>query len=780
MEKIEDIVSKIEDREKEITKNLILKYLRKWPWFVLFCVLGVLIGFFWFKNSPNTYQVSSRLLIKNEESSLNNVMAFDNQTIAMGKNTNIEKHIAILKSYTLFRKALENLNWDYSIYQKKLLYWSDLYGNEPFKLIIPPDGINAKNIFIEIEILNDYEYNMSYEGQAYTNGNNQLVKVNKKVKFGEAFINEIFNFTLNKGNGVKGEKYFLNFNNLNSLTSMYLRKTIIYSEEDNSDLIIIMIEGNSIQRETDFINELNKVFIQFGMENRYEVSEKSMEFIDSQLARIKDNLGISEENFSDYRKNNQVMNLGQEAQAVSSQLEEFEQVKYLTQLQIDFYKNLLQYLDDANKVEEMVNPSVVGITDANLTGMIDKLNDLYRRREVLSYSVQDKNPALVILDGEIRIARDGLEETVKNQLKATESKIESEQERYNLIQSRLRKLPETEKKLIGIQREFDLNNELYTYMLQKKQEASISKASITPEIQVIDEAMVEAAIRTGPYLMKFVGVGLAGGLMLPFVFITLLSFFNTKIQNREEIENRTNISVLDGIILHKYKVNLPVLHHPRSGIAESFRGLKSNINAMIDLPGSKVISINSLIPGEGKSFVSSNLSVTLAKSNKKVLLIGADLHNPTLHNFLASKESLGLSSYLVNEKSFDEIISSTAIPNLYFIQAGTVPENPSDLLDTLKFDQLIDKAREVFDYIVIDNAPLLLVPDAILTCGFSDLSLFILRINFSNKGQIKQINKVVDFNGIKHAAIVLNESLYRGHGYGRKYWKKGYGEYIKT
>ena len=778
MEKIEEIINLIDSHEKKQDKNFFLKYLKKWPYFVIFCMVGSILGYFYYRESPNTYQVASKILIKKDEGSINSVISFDNPVLAsMGNKTNIENQIGILKSYTLYKKALDNLNWETSWFRKELLYNAELYNNPPFELVIPPNGINAQNIPLEIVALNENEYRIIAKGETNLNGYPQEIDIDKVMRFGAPFLNEFFNFSINKRNGEIGETYYLNFNNLNSLTSRYLKKTDISLVDINSDLISIMIEGPNIQKEADFINELNDVFTQFGMENKNKSSEKSVEFIDSQLARIKQSLGTAEENFSNYRKNNQVMNLGQEAQVVYTRLEEIEQEQYLTQLQIDYYKDLEQYLDNSEKIDEMVNPSVIGITDVNLNGMLSRLRDLYSRRGVLSLSVQEKNPQLIVVEKEIKVTRDGLEETLKNQLKVTESKLESLKERYNTIQARLKKLPETERKLIGIQREFDLNNELYTYMLQKKAEASISKASIASEVQVIDRALVEAAVQTGPNMLINVTAGLIVGMMIPFAFITLLGFFNNKIETREEIEKGSKIPVLEGIIKHKYKVNLPVIHHPRSGIAESFRGLKSNLNAILERPGPKVVSINSLVPGEGKSFISSNFSAILTKSKKKVLLIGADLHKPTLHNFLGVKESFGLSNYFKDEKNFEEILSKTSVPNLSFIQSGPIPQNPSDLLDGVKFEKLIDQARKMFDYIIIDNAPLLLVPDAILTSSFSDISLFILRINYSHKEQIKQINKVIDFNRIKRSAIIINEAPDRGYGYGNKYWKKGYGEY---
>lgn len=777
MEKLEEIISIIDSQEKKETKNFFLKYLKQWPWFLALSAVGVILSYFLYKNSPTYYEVKSRILVKTEDRSLSNLLSFDSPMRNTAINTNIESQLGILKSYTLFNEAVKNLNWETSWYKKELLYNRELYKSNAFELQVPPNALNAKNVLVEITVLSDNEYLLKSKGEIYLNGYQQLIDIEKPVKFGEPFVNEFFNFTLIKGSAMVDEVYYLNFNNVQSLTNQYLRKTVISQENINSDIITIVIQGENIRKEVDFINELNNVFINFGINNKSLNSENSIKFIDAQLDRIQGSLSAAENRFTNYRKNNQAMNLGQEAQMVYSKLEEIENERYLTELQINYYNELKEYLNDSKKIEEMVNPSIIGIDDPSLNSMLTRLMELYGRREVLTLSVQDNSPSLILIDKEIKITRDGLEETLKNQLKTTESKLQSLNERFNVIQTRLSRLPETEKQLIGIQREFDLNNELYTYMMQKKAEASITKASIAPEVQVMDPAIPEASTFVGPNFKIYILGGFVGGFLLPFVFITLVGFFNNKIETREEVEILSRIPLLEGIILHKYKEILPVIHHPRSGIAESFRGLKSNLNTLLEQSGAKVISINSLIPGEGKSFISSNFAAILAKTNKKILLIGADLHKPTLHKYLDVKESNGLSNYFQNENSFQDIITASFIPNLYFIQAGPIPNNPSELLDNSKFELLVEEARKMFDYIIIDNAPILLVPDAILTSSFSDISLFVLRINFSHKDQIKQINKIVEFNRITNAALIINEAPDRGYGYGKKYWKKGYGEY---
>ncbi len=778
MDNLDDIIKLIDSEKNEKSQNILLKYLKRWPWFLVSCMIGLFAGYFIYKNSPEKYEVTSRLLVKSEEADMNQILAFNNYRQDTRYGSNIEKQIGILQSYTLYRKALENLGWDYSWYQKRLLYDADFFGNEPFETIIPPNAINATDCIIEVSMLDEAQYSINVTGVTSLNGYPQNIDISDNLKFGDPFVNDFFNFSLMPGIAVPGETYILQFNNLDALTRAYLNKTKINSEQDKSDIITIKITGNVRQKEADFINELTNVFINFGMENRFAKSQSSEEFIDSQLERLKNTLKDSEDKFSNYRRNNQTVNLGQEAQTIYSRLEEIEQEQYLTQLQFDYYQDLLLYLGDAKRIEQMVNPSVIGITDSNLTGMLSKLLELYSRREVLSYSVQDNNPAIKVQEKEIQVLRNGLEEAVKGQLTGTRSKMESLQQRHEEIQARLRRLPDTEKNLINIQREFELNNEIYTYMLQKKTETSISKASVVPEIQVIDEAFVEASEKIGPKFIINIAAGLLGGGSIPFIIVTLLILFNNKIETTREVERGIKIPVLEGIMKHKFKSQMPVVDYPRSGIAESFRGLRTNINTMVNKNETKIISVNSLIPGEGKSFISVNLAAALSISGKKVLLIGADLHKPTLHKFLKVNVSSGLSEYINEGKNLDEIISATTIPDLYFIQAGHNMKNSSKLLDETKFTTLMEKTSELFDYIVIENAPIMLVPETVMTSHFADITLFILRLNYSHKQQIRQIQKIIDFNKIKSAAVVMNDVYDKGYGYGyaKKYWEKGYGE----
>jgi len=571
------------------------------------------------------------------------------------------------------------------------------------------------------------------------------------------------------------------FKDINSLTPKYLKEVEISLEDKKSELINVQLFGPNPKKSADFINELNQVFISFGVKKKNQMSESSINFIDTTLVGISNTLKRAEVNLSSYRKDNQVLDLGAEAKVIYEKLEQIENEKYLSKMRIDYYKNLQSYIGDAAKIKQMINPSIIGITDANLNGLLPKLMDLYSKREVLSYSVEANNPSLILLEKDIQLTSNAILENLNNLLKNAELEMGNMESRYATVQNRLTKLPDTERRLVSMQRDFNLNNDLYTYMMQKKAEASISLASNIPQVQIIDPAMMEAAELVGPNLYKNLLVGFSFGFIIPFIFIFVTDIFNTKIQSVEEVEKLTKIQILDGIIHSKYKESLPTIKYPNSGIAESFRLLKANLRNIIETPEKKIISINSLVSGEGKSFISSNFAaiLSLSANGKKVLLIEGDLRKPQLSNLFGNNNNIGLSSYLLDKNVFNDIIIKTTTPNLYFVPSGEIPPNPTELLETEKFKKFIENAKAEFDYIIIDNAPMSLVPDGLLTSQYVDLNIFVIRLNFSRKNEIKEINKTVTINNIKNAIIVINDTAKNQYGYGNKYWKNGYGNYVK-
>ena len=779
MEKIEDLLNSLESEEKENQKNTLIKYISNWYWFALFCGIGLVCGFLLFKFTPQSYRVQSRLLIPVEDNGNNSIAPFNSQSIP--KSQKIENQIGILQSFTLYKKAIQNLNWQVSFYKKEGFNLVELYENKPFEIKIPDKAKNIAGIKLIISVLSDNGFEISADDKFIQDGRKQKLYFKEKGTFNTNFKTSNFEFILNKSNCNIGQSYFMVFNDINSLTQNYLKDVKIDLEDKKSELINVQLSGPNPKKSADFINELNQVFISYGIKKKNQMSESSLNFIDTTLVGISNTLKKAEANLSNYRKDNQVLDLGAEAKVTYDKLEQIENERYLAKMRIEYYKNLQTYIGDAKKIKQMINPSIVGISDASLNGLLPKLMDLYSKREVLSYSAEPNNPSLILLEKDIQLTSNAILENLNNLLKNAEVEMQNIESRYASVQDRLTKLPDTERKLVSMQRDFDLNNQLYTYMMQKKAEASISLASNIPQVQIIDPAMTEAAELVGPNLYKDLLAGFGLGFIIPFMFIFITEIFNTKIQSVEEVEKLTTIQILDGIIHSKYKESLPTLKSPNSGIAESFRLLKANLRNIIETPEKKIISINSLVSGEGKSFISSNFAaiLSLSASDKKILLIEGDMRKPQLSNIFGNNNNIGLSSYLLNKNVFSDVIVKTETPNLYFVPSGEIPPNPTELLETEKFKKFIESAKTEFDYIILDNAPIALVPDGLLTSQFVDLNIFIIRLNFSRKNEVKEINKTVTINNIKNAIIVINDTKKNQYGYGNKYWKNGYGNYVK-
>lgn len=778
MEKLEELMNSIEKQEKEKAKNDYLRYFRNWYWFVISVGFALFVAFILYKAAPSTYMVQSRLIINNNENKISSELSFE-EPIRM-KKTGIHDQVGILSSYSVVSRAIENLNWKTTWYKKGILSKTELYKNTPFDVITQAGAHNLTGTPIEITALNNKEYLVIVKCETRVNGVERKVQFEEKAEFNKPFKNDFFHFTLSNKKDIQNDKYYLVFNNTNSLTSSYQKKMEIIAEPQESELVIIQAEGQIPQKEADFLNEVANIFIQFDIESKSVNSENSVSFIEEQASEVRANLKLAEEKINNFRREKGLVDLGQEANVIYSSLSQIEAERFEAKQLLQFYQNLKINIGNSEMINQISPPASLQNSDNGLSQMLSELKGLYTRREVLALSVKKSSPNFQRLEREIEVARSGIKNSLDNYINNATREMQNINSRYNSVQSRLSRLPESEKNLISMQRDFDVNNNLYNFLLQKKAEASIKLASIAPQAKIIDPALSEYAQKVGPVLMIYFFGGIFIGIIIPFLIITFTGFFNNRIESVKDIESNSEIPVLAEIIHHKYKDNLPVMNHPRSGITESFRNLKVKINKKFNDPRNKVISINSLVSGEGKSFISTNFAATLSLSNRKTLLVGTDLRSPTLHKFLGVKSGKGLSSFLNNDCGFDEIVCQSPSENLHYVLAGDVPNNPSELLENGMFEQFLNIARQRFDYIVLDNAPIKLVPDAHSTCIYSDINLFILRLKHSRQDEIHEINKMVAFNEIKNSFIIINDAPHHAYGYGNKYWRKGYGNYRKT
>ena len=751
-------------------KRFIFLMRRQWHWLALLGVLGTILAFGYSKISKPQYMISTSILVPEKSDALNMKNMFQG-LVELPKN-NIYNQIEIINSYYNINQALLNLNWRTSWYSKDMFVWEDIYKQEPFDVQEAQNFMNPSGIAIFITPISNDTYNISVNGKQKTGSQIRDIKFEGSGTFGRPFTNNFFNFTLLKKvtnfETISGRYYFV-FNNLNNTTLAYMKKLKTILKDKNGDIIECSIEGEQPYREGDFLNELIKVYIGGKMDFQSEAQRRSLDFINDQLRGISDSLNTAGTKYTNFRSQNNIINLGTEGNLVMNSLKEIESDQAKSQMQLDYFQNLLKYLDNNNDLKQVVSPSVVGIQDVSLNALLIKLGDLYNRRQVLSFSAKENNPTLVMLDKELNQVRSQLNENVRNLIDNVQTNINSQKGRKDKISFQLSKLPQQEQKMVNIQRQFNLTNEIYTFLLQKRAETNITLASTTPDVRVIDVARPETASPIGLNSRLLLGLGFFLGIGLPITFLLLFNFFDDRIRTQKDLEKSTSIPILGNIMHSQIKSDLVVHENPKSTIAESFRELRTNLQFMISGTTGKVLSIHSTNPGEGKSFTSVNLATILAMNNKKVVIIGADLRKPRLHKIFNFPNENGLSNYLIGVDSINQIIFPTSIENLSFLPSGPIPPNPAEILGKPEMKNLIDSLRSQFDYVIIDNAPTAMVTDGSIVSHLSDLNIFILRYGVSHKHEIEMINQYSSQKTIENISIIVNDIM--PNAFGNSYYK---------
>lgn len=758
------------EEEKFNFKKVIFLVRRQWKWVLLFGTLGIMGAYGYTKFTKPSYEVNTTVLIPEKTNGLN-VEELFNGAIESPRN-NIYNQIEIIRSYYTVSKTLLNLNWRTSWYAKDLFIWKGIYKKEPFDVQEPQNYLNPRGIPIYITPISENKYTVSIKGLSTYNNEAVEIELEEEGQYGRPFVSKHFNFTLlkkiNDHTTIKGKYYFV-FNDLNNMTIAYQNRLRAYLKDKKSDIIVCSITGEQPDMECEFLNELTKVYTEGKMDFQNESQRRSLDFINAQLAGIADSLNTAGTKFSEFRSRNSIIDLGAEGTLVMNNLKELEAEEARSQMQLDYFQNLLDYLNSSSDLKQLVSPSVVGIEDASLNALVLKLGELYNRRQVISFSANDNNPTLVMIDREVNQIRHQLNENLQNLIDNARKNIQSQRERKNKIAGQMSSLPQKEQQMVNIQRQFNLTNEIYTFLLQKRAETNIALASSIPDVQVVEVARPQMATPIGLGRLKIMLIGLILGIGLPMAYVLLLHYFDDRIYTQSDLENNTDIPILGNIMHSVLNSETAVFDYPKSNIAESFRVVRTNLQFMISGSKGKVISIHSTNPGEGKSYTSTNLACILAMNNKKVLLIGADMRKPKLHKTFKVANDKGLSTYLIDLHTFDQIVLPTNVGNLYLIPSGPIPPNPAEILGKTEMKTLLDTARTQFDYIIIDNAPTALVTDGQIVSHLSDLNVFILRYGVSHLNEIEMFNQFVEENTIPNMAIIVNDI--KINSFGRTYYK---------
>lgn len=745
-----------EERNSFNLKEYLAKLVGYWYWFVASVIIVVGAAYVYNKYTPAVYQVTSKLLVKDP----------DNQNLALGgifdalplkKQVVLENHIGIMQSYNLNYEVVNRLGWNVSWYKEMPLGDLDCYGESPYYVTFNPEDQNIKQVPIHIAPAGSQNYLVEVDSKVKVNGEEFQVRFSSKGTYGQKFENNYFNFTINKTTIDGGGEYYFVFNNLEKVALRYLSKLKIDIENKDANILNVSVKGNNYKREIDYINTLASVYETYSVRSRSQISENTIAFIDRQLNAVVDTLRTTSTQFTNFRSNKKVYDLGQKAEIIMQKANELDSRKAIAEMQLRYYEDLKKYMSDADQMKNVTFPSVAGITDPGLNNLVVKLSELYSKKEALSYSLQAKNPSLVLVERELDYTRKSLQENLNNLVFNAQRDLDAINNEIYLVNSQLSDVPRTEQDMVNMKRMVDLNNELYNFLLQRRAEAEIAKASCLPEIEVLDPAQAATVVDSGFTTAVMMGIALVLGLIIPFVVIMMVSYLDNTVRTKEQLERLTGIPLVAEIVRNHSKDSIPVVKYMRSVIAESFRKLRTSLTYLSKRDEKTVIAVHSSVPGEGKTFVTVNLAAALALNNKKVVLVGADLRKPLVHNYFNMKNETGMSTYLVGHHRLDDIIKHTDIENLDVILCGAVPPNPADLLASPEFETLIEDLRKRYEIILFDNSPFTLVADAAIVGKHADINLFVVRQGYTTHNMVEILNYQVEQFDLKKAGIILND-----------------------
>ena len=760
------------DSSNDIDINEMIKpYVRKWLWFAISIFIMLVLAFFYIKSASPVYKINSTVLIKDAKKSpgslgaLSDLSGFGN----MGTSS-IENELEVFKSKKLMNDVVSRLGIQLNLFAEKNFKKNELYGdNAPILLNV----INEKEYLepikdaVEIKIAGD-KIELSSEDFPTI-----VTTYNKTISLPYANIMIRKNPQAKRGKMKDLGDLKFSYSTKEAAVTNYQKGINVELVDKDATVIGLSINQANVQKGKDIVNKLVESYNNDATNDKNSESEKTKNFIDERVSIIANELGEVESQKERFKQSNDITDIGVEAQLNLGKSATARQKALEVETQIGLTSDLISYMSKLGSNQTL--PSNVGLNNPTASANINAYNQLVLERNNLLENATPQNPVVADLTKQINNLRssvmDGL---VKNKIGLQITKLDLAKEE-NVIAGKISKVPAQEKMFRSIERQQTIKENLYLILLEKREETAISLAMTAPKARILDSAFASEKPVSPKKMLTLFGAMILGAL-IPFVIIYLRELFNTKIHSKHDLEKLSRISILGELPKIERGQSDVVSMNDLSPMSEAFRILITNMNFMLpkkDL--GKVVFVTSTIKGEGKTFASVNLALTLASPKNKVVIIGADIRNPQLQRYAPEAKSYdGLTEFLYdeNEKLKDVIHVSNLNPYLDVIYSGSIPPNPTELLSNGRYQYLIDELKKDYNYIIVDTAPLMLVTDTLLTSDLADATIYISRSKFTDKQLIDFANKQVEGNKIKNVGFVLNDVDKNNFGYGNKY---GYG-----
>ena len=748
-------------------QNLFREILQKWHYYFIAGVLFAGIAILYIKFTLPVYQASSSILIDDEGSSpanLTDILSSD----LFGTNLNLPTEIGILRSRTVIQETIKRLNLEVQYWSTSSYPAQPLYPRSPIKVEIDTFIREYKDLAYSVTILdsNNFDLEVEYDGDklpAYT--------LHQKFSFGQQIKTDYFSFNLKKGELIQpviGGTYEFKVRSANKLIAEILENLTAEPLDKEANIVRMTYLDVIPVRALDILNEIGKVYIDLDIQDKAEVASLTLKFVEEQLTSTGSMLSNNEQEMQAFKEKHKTVDLSEESKAVLQKLNILDIDRVKNNIEITSLQNLYNYI---SKNEDLTNlaPSSLGIPDPLLVELITNFQMLQSKRKSVSFGVKSDAPAVKVLDEQIQENRASLLENVRSiqkRLTVTRDALNVQLAEY---EGSIKQVPEMERQLLGIKRNFEVNQNIYTYLLQKKAETSIAKATAVSDNKILDSsALADEPVEPSKKIIA--GIILLLTLIIPTAYISAKNLFRNTVLSKDDIAMYTDVPVI-GVVGHSDEtLNLVVNKRPKSAIAEAFRTIRTNLQYYGQKESCKTILITSSVGGEGKSFATLNLAGIIAMQQQKVVIIGLDLRKPKLYQDFGWKNDVGASNYLAGTKSLEEVIRKTDNPFLDIIISGPTPPNPAELLSKPLMTDMLAELKTRYDFIIIDTPPIGVVADAFILIPQTDVNLYLVRRGYSRLEFLKTLEELYAEGKIPNASIVLNDADFsHTYGYGHHY-----------
>jgi capsular exopolysaccharide synthesis family protein len=764
--------------------------------FVIVSLFSTLvIAYLFIKFSSKKYEVNAVILIKTEtSSSYTNPNDLLNVYDILNPNINLQNELNVLQSSPLIKEVLNDLGLSVSYFTKvdeipKQFSFSliNIYNECPFLVIYNEDHVQPTEVLFNVKILNDKEFFLSGEKKEislYRLDNEEFYgKINNfsisgKYRFGEPIENDQLSFKLLLNSSYIQERsrrkdLFFQFNNISQLTPGYQKSLTIESSMLEATTAEINFKGDNIQKSLDFVNGLILKYIEKNLEKKNYLALNTIQYIDNQLSSITDTLIQTEQQLQNFQRSYNIMDVNEKSQRLYLQLEQFERDRDNTNRRLNLLQQMKAYFDANKNASNIIIPSSMGIDDPLLNNMIQELMTFNSEKEQIIQSNQLRNPRLQILNTSIENLEKSISDNIDFSINTTTRELQIVNNRIAKANSEFSQLPQTQRRLLGIERQFNITQDVYTSLMEKRIQAQIARASTLPDCEIIEPARY-----TGTSSHKTIIFSMAFflGLFIPVSFLMIKKYFTGTVEDAEDIMKFKLIKKIGELPEQKINSENVIIDEPTLLLAESFRSIQSNIDFYLLGKKHKIILITSSLPLEGKSFCALNLATSFAKANNKTLLLRFDLRKKEeeIRGF-GHQKLVGISDFLIAHVTLDDIIIPTDIPNLDWISAGENPPNPVELLTSDRIKDLMQQVKQQYDYVFIDTPPFGLVTDAFIIMKYTDLNLYVARIGKITSKVLNKNLEVITSKELPNVFLLINGIKLSSSGYS-KYADYTYGK----